>query len=359
MKGFGARLVAAMRAGEWWEHKIAPILALFYATTILTGGQILPAAPSLLFLIAALVPGAIYVSVLNDLTDRDDDANAGKANRMADAPAWLALAILGAAVAVGLAVAWHWRDDPLLLGSYLGAWISFTLYSVPPFRLKTKGMAGLAADAAGAHLFPTLVAILLAFRTAGAAPDPFWLVGAGLWAFAYGLRGILWHQLLDSAADEAAGVRTFVQRASRKRAVALGSCIAWPVELAAFAFLIWKLGVASPLVGLLLYALLVRQRLRIFRMQAIVVEPRPRYLLLLQEYYTLFLPLSLLVQSALAWPADGLVLLAHLILFPVGAAVAGRDLWKLRRSGFFGTQGNNSRPRSLNRDASGSEVDGR
>jgi 4-hydroxybenzoate polyprenyltransferase len=324
-----------MRAGEWWEYKIAPILTLFYATSLLAGASILSAAPSLLLLLAALVPGAVYVSVLNDLTDRDEDGKAGKPNRMAGAPAWLALAIVGPAVAAGLAVACWWRGDPLLLGCYLGAWISFTLYSLPPFRLKTSGVAGLAADAAGAHLFPTLVAVVLGFRAAGAPVDPLWLSGAGLWAFAHGLRGILWHQLLDSDADEAAGVRTFVQRVPRARAVALGHYVAWPAELAALALLLSKLGLAGPPIALLLYGLLVRQRLKIFRVRAIVVEPWPRYLLLLQEYYILFLPLSLLVEAALRRPADGLVLLAHLVLFPVGVATAARDAWKLRRSGFL------------------------
>jgi 4-hydroxybenzoate polyprenyltransferase len=335
VKGFGTRLAAAMRAGEWWEYKIAPILAIFYATSLLAATSILALAPSLLLLLASLVPGAVYVSVLNDLTDREEDDKAGKANRMAGAPAWLAVAAIGPAVAAGITIAWSWRDDPPLLGCYLAAWIAFTLYSLPPFRLKARGLAGLAADASGAHLFPTLVAILLAFRAAGAAVDPLWLGGAGLWAFAHGLRGILWHQLLDSEADEAAGVRTFVQRVPRGRAVALGHYLAWPAELATLAFLLWKLGAAGPLIGLLLYALLVRQRLKIFRMRAIVVEPQPRYLMLLQEYYTLFLPVSLLVEAALRSPADGLVLIAHLILFPVGAATAVRDVWKLRRSGFL------------------------
>lgn len=335
MKETGIRLAAAMRAGEWWEFKIAPILAIFYATSLLAGASILSLAPSLLLLLAALVPGAVYVSVLNDLTDRDEDREAGKANRMAGASNWLALAAIGPAIAAGLVVAWYWRGDPLLLGCYLAAWISFTLYSLPPFRLKTRGVAGLAADAAGAQLFPALVAVLLAFRAVGAPVDPLWLLAAGLWAFAHGLRGILWHQLCDSAADEAAGVRTFVQRVPRGRAVALGNYLAWPAELVALALLLWKLGAAGPLVGLFLYALLARQRLRIFRLRAIVVEPQPRSLVLLQEYYTLFLPLSLLVEAALTRPADGVVLLAHLILFPVAALTAARDVWKLRYTGFL------------------------
>lgn len=327
------RLAAPMRAGEWWEHKLAPILALFYATALGQGAGIASLAPALLLLLAALVPGAAYVSIINDLADREEDRRSGKANRMAAFSPGRALLVASLPVAAGLAVAWHWRGDPLLLGFYLAAWTAFTLYSVPPFRLKVRGVAGLVADASGAHLFPTLVAVLLAFRAAGAPPDPLWLAGAGLWAFAYGLRGIIWHQLLDSDSDRAGGVRTFVQRASRAKAVALGRFVAWPVELAAFSILLFKLGAAGPLVGLLLYALLVRQRLRIFRMEAVIVDPRPRYLLLLQEYYAVFLPLSLLAQAAIARPVDGLMLLAHLAVFPVGALMAGRDSWKLRRSG--------------------------
>jgi 4-hydroxybenzoate polyprenyltransferase len=335
VKPFRGRLAAAARAGEWWEYKIAPILAFFYATAFLVEAPLLALAPALLLLLAALVPGAVYVSVLNDLTDREEDRKAGKANRLAGASAWLPFAAIGPAVAAGLAVAWMWRGDPPLLGCYLAAWTAFTLYSLPPVRLKTRGVAGLAADAAGAHLFPTLVAVLLAFRAAGVPVDPLWLAAVGLWAFAHGLRGILWHQLLDSKADEAAGVRTFVQRVPRARAIALGHYLAWPAELLALTMLLWKLGAAGPPIALILYAILVRQRLRIFRMRAIVVEPHPRFLLLLQEYYILFLPLSLLVGSALRRPEDGLVLVAHLLLFPIAAATAVRDAWKLRRSGFL------------------------
>jgi hypothetical protein len=337
VKSTGSRLTAAMRAGEWWEYKIAPILAIFYATSLLASESILAVAPSLLLLLAALVPGAVYVSVLNDLTDRDEDRRAGKANRMAGAPLWFAWAAIAPAVAAGLAIAWSWRDDPLLSGCYLAAWTAFTLYSLPPFRLKTRGLAGLVADASGAHLFPTLVAVLLAFRASGKPVDVLWLVAVGSWAFAHGLRGILWHQLLDSEADRVAGVRTFVQRVTRPRAVALGHYLAWPVELAALVLLLWKLGLAAPPIALLLYGLLVRQRLRIFRMRAIVVEPHPRYLLLLQEYYILFLPVALLVEAALRRPADALVLLVHLALFPISLARVARDSWKLRRSGFLPT----------------------
>ena len=46
--------------------------------SLLTGG-VLPA--TLAWLIAALVPGGIFVSVLNDLTDRADDARARNAGR--------------------------------------------------------------------------------------------------------------------------------------------------------------------------------------------------------------------------------------------------------------------------------------
>ena len=73
---------------------------------------------------------------------------------MANASRGLASLAVGLPVAAGLAVAWHWRGDPLLLGCYLAAWTAFTLYSVPPFRLKVRGLAGLVADAAGRSPLP-------------------------------------------------------------------------------------------------------------------------------------------------------------------------------------------------------------
>ena len=325
-----ARLLAVARAGEWWEFKLVPLIGLFYATAIFTGSALAPLWPALLLLLAALLPGAIWVSVLNDLTDRAEDRAGGKANRMEGRSAGFAAAALGLPMAAALAVGWAWRDAPALLLAYGLAWLSFGLYSLPPARLKARGGWGVLADAAGSNLFPGQVAILLAFQASGADPQVRWLAAGGIWSLAWGLRGILWHQLSDVAADAAAGVATFVRRRGAQRVAALGRFVVAPAELAGLAALLLMLRDPLPPLAAFAYLLLLRRRLRVFRMNAVIVTPKPRQTIVMLEYYTVFLPLALLASAALRHPVDGLVLLAHHLLFPAGALLAARDAWRLR-----------------------------
>src|SRR6266853_1579489 len=150
------------------------------------------AAVALLF---AIAPCAAYVSIINDITDRSDDMKAGKLNRLAGKPPWLLVLLVVAPISAGLVAAFLWRDAPALVGAYLCAWMAFSLYSLPPFRLKARDVLGVLADASGAHLFPALVGTLVAFRALGKDIDPTWIATVGAWALGYGLRGILWHQL--------------------------------------------------------------------------------------------------------------------------------------------------------------------
>jgi 4-hydroxybenzoate polyprenyltransferase len=329
-----ANLVASVRAGEWWDYKLVPLLTAFYATVALLDRPIASLWPAALMLLLALVPGAAFVSLLNDLTDLDEDRAAGKPNRMAGRlPAFRIAAIL-LPVGAGILFLWLWRDDPLLMAAYLAAWIAFTLYSLPPFRLKARGLWGVLADASGAHLFPTLVAMLAAFRAADRPLDPVWIAAGAAWAFGYGLRGILWHQLSDRDNDRAAGVRTFAQRHPRHVAARLGTWLAFPLEIAGLLLLIWKLGSPLPFLFLALYLHLTWLRVWRWRMVAVLVEPRPKYLILLHEYYDVFLPLALLLDAAADYPIDWLILAAHLLAFhrrPRETLEDVRTLWRYRK----------------------------
>ena len=328
-------LVASVRAGEWWDYKLVPLLTAFYATLALLDRPIGPLWLGALTLLLALVPGAAFVSLLNDLTDLDEDRAAGKANRMAGRSLAFRIAAILVPVTAGLIFLWLWRDDPLLFAAYLAAWIAFACYSVPPLRLKARGSWGLLADASGAHLFPTLVAMLVAFRAAAAPLDPAWLAAGAAWAFGYGLRGILWHQLSDRDNDRAAGVRTFAQRHPRRVAARLGAWLAFPLELAGLLVLIWKLGSPLPLLFLALSLHLTWLRVWRWRMVAVLVEPRPKYLIFLHEYYDVFLPMAILLDSAARFPIDWLVAAAHLIAFhrrPLETLGDVRTLWRWRNS---------------------------
>lgn len=272
-----------------------------------------------------LIPGAAYVSVINDITDREDDLAAGKTNRTAGLPRIAVAGFVLATIAAGVTFAFLWRHDPLLLAFYLAAWLAFSLYSLPPFRFKTRGILGVLADASGAHLFPTLVAVVLVFRAAGRAVDPSWLVAVAVWAFGYGLRGILWHQLSDHENDRAANVRTFVQRRSPRLAAAVGEYVAFPLEITALLYLIWRLQSVTLVMLLVLYVLFVLERMRRWHIRPVIVQPVPGHAIVLQDFYDVLYPLGVLAVSASIHPRDVVAIGVHLLLFPRGTIQFARD----------------------------------
>ena len=138
------------------EHKAAPTLGTAYAAAVLLHAQ--PQALPLLLLkiLFALAACAAYASVLNDITDVADDAACGKKNRMAAYPLPARYAVLGACLAAGILAGWFFRALPVTRVLYGLDWVAFTLYSVPPMRLKSRGAWGLLMDSGGANVLPHL-----------------------------------------------------------------------------------------------------------------------------------------------------------------------------------------------------------
>ncbi len=315
-----------MRSGEWWEHKLALVLGTAYAAAFLAGTSLVDAAGTIALVLLALLPGALYVSVLNDLTDREADRLAGKPNRVAGGSARRWWAVVAAAVAAGGALAWlAWRDEPAVLALYAAAWVAFALYSAPPARLKARGAAGALADAAGAHVFPHLFAVAAVFAQADRRLAGGFAAAVGVWALAHGLRGAIWHQLSDAAADTHSGLRTF-GRAHPELARRLGTRVLFPLEVAAFVAVVALAGPAVAAVLLPLYALLELRRARWWRGEVVVAAPAATrtYRVALADLYAVLYPLAFLVAAGVRDAADLVVLAAHLVLFgpAVGRFVA-------------------------------------
>lgn len=324
-------LSRVIRAGEWWEFKLAPIFATIYATAFLLNTSISSLWSLLLLVLFALVPGAAYVSVINDLTDLRDDVASGKNNRLIGKSNRFIAVILACCVLSGISLLVHWRHDPLLFSLYLGAWTAFSLYSIPPFRFKSRGILGPLADASGAHLFPTLLVVSLVFRWRGLPIDHVWFVSVALWSLCFGLRGILWHQLGDLHHDEQIGLQTFARRHNVSLLLNLGNFVIFPIEISAFAVMLWRAGSGFALGSLCFYALLEALRKRLWRTHLVIVVPRERYRILMLEYYEVFYPLVFLISSSVHYPQDAIIVVAHLLLFPRRAIQTVKDLLQLGR----------------------------
>lgn len=313
---FLRRLAAVARVTEWWGYKFAPILATGFATALLGNHSILAIAGRLLLLLLALTAAATYVSLLNDWTDRADDHAAGKTNRLAHTSAGRFAALLGTCLAVGAGfTAYFWHEGRAVCLLYLGTWVVYSLYSLPPFRLKARGLAGVLADAAGAHLFPQLLAAALVLRWTQQPASGAWLAAVGVWASSSGVRNIIWHQLSDAENDALAGVSTFVTRSGALRACRVAEWLAFPLEVLALLALLLLGSHLAPVLALALYGGLVLVRGLGWKQTLVIAKPGPRQHILLNEYYEVFYPLALLLTACCYTPADGLALAGFGVLF--------------------------------------------
>ncbi|HEX7848395.1 MAG TPA: hypothetical protein VF485_01560 [Sphingomonas sp.] len=327
-----AGIARLARAEQWWSYKLSPMLAIYYATLLRSGMGVAEAGWTGLLLLAGIGACAAYVSLSNDLADRRDDRIAGKPNRLEGKSAPAVAFALAVPLALGAAIAWCWRSDPPALLAFAGSWISFTLYSFEPLRLKARGIWGIMADALGAHGLPALLAALLAFDAAGRPPDLAWCVCVATWSGAFGLRGILWHQLLDAEADRRSATGTFVQRhgaAASRKIVGHGL---FPIELALLLTLLWLVPGRGSMFALALYGLYVVGTMVRLEIRPTLVVAVPRYSLLLVAFYVAIWPLALLLDSAWQHPLDAVVIAVHALLFhrPILELIdtARRVIWR-------------------------------
>jgi 4-hydroxybenzoate polyprenyltransferase len=312
------KILTAIRANDWWEYKIPPMLAVVYMIIQNSQYTVFNLLPLTIISISAIILCAIYVSLLNDATDIEDDAKAGKKNGMASynpiqQTIFVLLPVSGALCIIGGFL--EFRSLANLF--YLAAYVSFTLYSLPPFRLKKRGFAGVAADALGSQVFPTLFLAISFYHRTNQEIRVLPLVFLAIWLFCFGLRGILWHQLADKENDKVSGLVTFVQKISDMQLSRLSTAIII-VEIFAFATFISLHVFFLIIPGLILYFIYNFFLLKHFGVKQILINPKhEQYRIFLFEYYQVFLPLSLLMLYAFKNPVNVIGLLLHFFLFRV------------------------------------------
>jgi 4-hydroxybenzoate polyprenyltransferase len=329
------RFSTLVRGYQWWEFKGAPVLGTVYATSALLNVSLIALWPLLLFILFWLAVAAAYANILNDLADQKDDLVAGKENRMAGRSRFFKVAILAACLLPGVVAMAILSQAPVALALYLGIWLVFATYSLPPLRLKQRGFWGVLADATGANLLPQLFAVATIGYWVGEKIPLMWWIAVGIWAMACGVRGILWHQLVDLENDRVSGVNTFAVRTSPERVQQLARWVIFPLEAIAFATLLF---LSHNLLAWLLlgfYLSLGWLRHYFWRLDLIIVVSSEKYRIALYEYYNVFYPLAFLTTVALNEPLNSLIALAHFTLFPLQAwecvkncAHLTRDIWR-------------------------------
>lgn len=308
------KLAEIARVQSWWSYKFSPVLGTFYATACLVGMPVWPLIPRLLVLLVALVVGATYVSVINDWSDREVDRAGGKYNRTQGKSVAFPATVVAVCLVMGLGLGvYFYQCNPVSGWLYLGSWAVFSCYSLPPIRLKKRGLGGVLADGSGAHFFPQLLTVSLVSAWQGQQVPLLWYVAVGAWALACGMRNIMLHQLGDVEADEAANVNTWVRVVGPKVAQRFGELMVFPIEVLGFALLLMLSQQVWPVVLLGVYLALEGFKWRLWQNRPRILEPDTR--VLMNEYYEVFYPLGFLLVLSARQPIDLLVLVMHVLLF--------------------------------------------
>ena len=282
-----ADLTRLVRMQEWAAITFYPLLIPFYYLLLLSNGQYASyIAGFAQILIFGLLCGSFAFS-LNTLCDLAQDRKAGKQYTLSTWAGNRLLALflaLSAAAVLVLASLAHYDKRFWLLGLLI--YLLSAGYSAPLLRLKERPVLGPLTIALAQFALPQLlVFVLFEFYS--------WetLLFIALFSLA-GLRGILFHQVLDYGNDLHASVRTFVTAFGVKQtwhALTLLTAIE-------ICMLVATLAVCNRMVsGIFIYAagLAVFGLLR--KRGAAALMPRPYTMIL--EFYCFFWPMFLLAYG--------------------------------------------------------------
>lgn len=148
--------------------------------------------------------------LINDFFDRKKDFAASKENFLLNKSAFV-IFLLFLLSCIFLFLPWFKLPfNHISMGLIFVEIFLLLVYSLPPVRLKEKGLSGVFTDAMYAHSIPV---ILAAYTFSLAAQQAFPIVPVlvlFLWQMAMGVRNILIHQDNDSSLDSKIGNKTWV-----------------------------------------------------------------------------------------------------------------------------------------------------
>jgi len=283
------KLLHLIRWQEWYDSKLPLLVATAYYLSIRHPlpwpGAVARYSSSIIFCALFLA----YGYAVNDYSDLEIDKLVGKKKLIAEIPRTDTLVLLIVLVLLGIVVLLPYYQDRKVILTVALCYILGTVYSLPPIRLKERGIAGLWGSAIAQRFLPALVI--------GAVWQSIDIVTLG-WAFLgflAGMRYILIHQYQDLDADLQSGVKTFATRQPTE--IARLIYLTFILEVIATGFLILSIALSNPRfwiipLGYIAYSIWYYSLYRRFvgapDLMSFVHLP-------LVDLYTIFLPAALLL----------------------------------------------------------------
>ena len=203
---FSWRNWGLIRYNSVWQN----VAALFYVALARQWFDLGYVRDAGLFLVFSMTLTA-YGYLINDLADVELDRRAGKPNAFHGVSRTKAALVVAAVFGVMLACGLPFARRPDFLPLWIAWTLAATFYSLPPVRLKERGVLGLIATVVAQQPIPAAMAF--------AALGHLHTWGALVFIAYITLRGIcsdVGHQMRDRERDAATGARTFAVRHDRK-----------------------------------------------------------------------------------------------------------------------------------------------
>lgn len=310
-------MLKLFRTNTWWNAVVPQVLGWVY---LLSQHKTLrEVLVTNFFFFVALIGVSAFGYLFNDYCDVDVDRRAGKKNLLNNYSKPLRILIVLLPLFVGSA-AWH-LTYPNLVENVLFCLqiLALIAYSMPPIRLKERGLAGVVTDAFYGHINPVFITL---FWHMHLYSKSWWFIGLLSIVFIVtslkGIRNILLHQIDDRKADAKASVQTFVVQSGPLGVlyfinnvlpfeVLLSIAFAGFISIAYPPFFIWTL-----LFYIITYLKFSGWKLRDLPKRQL----KFKFLYFLNDYYEGWVPIGFLLLLCAKDPSFFILLILHLVLFP-------------------------------------------
>lgn len=200
------KIVRYLRLNEWYDSKVPFVLCYIWSCYLRNSSSITTERYAEVF-----IAGAVFTSLflafgymINDYADREVDAAAGKDKlmyHMTEEKIMLSFVVVVLLGSIPVLLISHFSVSVLVMTVL--TYLVGASYSMPPFRFKEKGVAGLVISAFAQRCMPIFVIMQLL------PADSIVVFTFTIASFIIGLRYIFIHQVIDIENDLKGGVTTF------------------------------------------------------------------------------------------------------------------------------------------------------
>lgn len=228
------------RTNDWVLSKYLFNLSIIFAFHITLQESISCLLLISLLYLCYMIPMGALGYFTNDVFDIKSDKLAGKTNHSSNLQPKYRKLILAGLLISSLSPVFLFKQYQIhyLLLSIMQIFC-FILYSIHPFRFKTK-YTGVICDSLFSFIFPALIAILFVADTSGIPKFNLLFLISIIWLFAIGLRSIIDHQINDFIADKKSNQQTFCQRIGRNNSITIQT-VFFIIEIIAFMYIVYNM----------------------------------------------------------------------------------------------------------------------